>query len=140
MTLCFRMLSFIWMFLVSMLAALLSSMFVWADKLSDIRLSLNDVYMALLMTGWMFFLEGLLTYRRFHLFFGLAVLLLSFYAIRTQLFVTVNQYTQGMIPHHSMAIHMSRKLIDTYGDSVLAGLPGEIMKAQENEIRFLKAV
>jgi hypothetical protein len=133
------MLSFGWMFTVSMVSALLSSMFVWADKLSDIRLSINDFYMAFLMTGWMFVLEGALTAQTFYTFFGLALLLLSFYAIRTQLFVTKNQYIQGMIPHHSMAIHMSRKLIQKYGDSVVAGLPGEIIKAQENEIRLLKS-
>ncbi len=134
------MLSLISMFTVSMLAGLLSSMSVWADKFSDIRLSLNDVYMAFLMTGWMFFFEGLLMPHRFFFFFGLALILLSFYAIRTQLFVSVNQYIQGMIPHHSMAVHMSRKLIENYGDSVVAGLPGEIIKAQENEIRFLKSL
>ncbi len=134
------MLSFAWMFVISMLAALLSSMSVWADKLSDVRLSLNDIYMAFLMTGWMFFLEGLLMAHRAFVFVGLALIVLSFYAIRSQLFVTVNQYIQGMIPHHSMAIHMSRKLIESYGDSVVAGLPGEIIKTQENEIRFLKAV
>ncbi len=77
---------------------------------------------------------------RAFVFVGLALIVLSFYAIRSQLFVTVNQYIQGMIPHHSMAIHMSRKLIESYGDSVVAGLPGEIIKTQENEIRFLKAV
>jgi hypothetical protein len=128
------------MFIISMLAALLSSMSIWADKLSDVRLSLNDFYMAFLMTGWMFFLEGMAISHRFYTFFGLALLILSFYVIRTQLFVNLNQYIQGMIPHHSMAIHMSRKLIDKYGDSALAGLPGEIIKSQENEIRFMKAI
>lgn len=134
------MLSFVWMFVISMLAAILSSMSIWVDTLSDVRLSLNDIYMGLLMTGWMFFLEGLVMAHRFFIFFGLAMILLTFYAIRFQLFVSVNQYIQGMIPHHSMAIHMSRRLIEKYGDSVLAGLPGEIIKAQENEIRFMKAL
>lgn len=134
------MLSFAGMFGISMLSALLSGMWVWAEKVSDIRLSLNDVYMALLMTGWMFFLEGLLTGNRFNGYVGLAVILLSVYAIRTQLFITVQQYIQGMIPHHSMAILMSNRLIDKYGDSVLAGLPGEISKTQANEIRFLTSV
>lgn len=128
------------MFTVSILAALLSSMSVWADKLSDVRLSLNDIYMALLMTGWMFFLEGGLLGHRFYFFFGAALILLSFYAIRTQLFIGVNQYIQGMIPHHSMAVYMSKKLIQKLGDSAVAGLPGEIIKSQENEIRFMKAV
>ena len=32
---------------------------VWADKLDDMRFSLNDVYMILLMTGWMLLFMGI---------------------------------------------------------------------------------
>ena len=31
---------------------------VWVDKWDDIRFSINDVYMTLLMTGWMFLFMG----------------------------------------------------------------------------------
>ena len=41
-------------FIIMIIAGLLSSMNVWTDKLRDIRLHLNDIYMAILMTGWMF--------------------------------------------------------------------------------------
>ena len=35
---------------------------VWVDKVDDIRFSMNDAYMTLLMTGWMFFFSvGVIT-------------------------------------------------------------------------------
>lgn len=126
------------MFVISMLAALLSSMSVWADKWDDVRLSLNDFYMAFLMTGWMFFLEGAWMLHPSWILGGLALTIVSFVCIRTQFLINVHQYIRGMIPHHSMAVLMSKKLIGKYGDSVVGNLPKEIIKTQESEIVFLK--
>lgn len=126
------------MFLVSMVSALLSSMSFWADKWSDVRLSMNDIYMASLMTGWMFFLEGLLMNHTVFIVFGLVFIVLSFLAIRYQIFITVQQYVQGMIPHHSMAILMSKRLTEKYGENILNELPKKIINTQESEIQILK--
>lgn len=126
------------MFIISMLSALFSSMSVWADKWDDVRLSLNDFYMAFLMTGWMFVLEGALMLHGSYILGGTILILLSFICIRTQAFVDVQQYVRGMIPHHSMAVLMSKKLIGKYGESVLGTLPREIVKNQESEIIYLK--
>ena len=41
------------MFIIMIVSGLLSTMNVWVDKIEDIRFSLNDLYMTLLMTGWM---------------------------------------------------------------------------------------
>jgi hypothetical protein len=43
-----------------LLSGLLSTMNVWVDKVDDIRFSINDAYMTLLMTGWMFLFMGLI--------------------------------------------------------------------------------
>ena len=48
------------MFVIMILSGLLSTMNVWVDKIDDIRFSINDVYMILLMTGWMFLFMGLI--------------------------------------------------------------------------------
>lgn len=126
------------MALVGILSALLSSMSVWADKLSDVRLSLNDWYMATLMTGWMFLLEGFLMRSVKFMLIGTLVVAVSFALIRTQAFVSIKQYIQGMIPHHSMAVLMSRRLQEKYGDAVLYGLPSSIITSQEEEIKRMK--
>jgi hypothetical protein len=127
---------YIIMFFIMILSGLLSTMNVWADKMSDMRLSLNDAYMTLLMTGWMFLFMGLVD---MNIFVGLIGLLLaagSFWCIRTQFMVSPNQYLQGMIPHHSMAIHMSRKLVTN--NAALTAFAGSIIKQQELEIDYMK--
>ncbi len=132
------MMSILPMAIISILSALLSSMSVWADKLDDIRLSLNDIYMATLMTGWMFLLEGLYMKTRLFIIIGVIVILYSFIAIRTQLFITPYQFVRGMIPHHSMAVLMSKRLQEKYGMNVVAQLPTQIIKSQEQEIDLMK--
>lgn len=125
------------MFGIMIVASLLSTMNVWADKISDIRLSINDIYMALLMTGWMFLLMGLI-YKEIHIIIiGILLVIASIWAIRTQLFVSETQYLYGMIPHHSMAIHMSKKLLEK--PNTIQPLLNNIIKSQENEIHFMKA-
>ena len=47
------------MFFIMILSGLLSSMNVWVNDYSDIRFSINDLYMTLLMTGWMFLFMGI---------------------------------------------------------------------------------
>ena len=73
-----------------------------------------------------------------HFGIGLSLILISLYAIRTQLFIDKRQYLLGMIPHHSMAVHMSRKLIEKEGDNVLYRLPQKIIETQQAEIKFFK--
>ena len=124
------------MFFIMILSGLLTTMNVWVDKYDDIRFSLNDVYMILLMTGWMFLFMGLF-YRETKIFiFGLALVIINLWCIRTQFLITENQYKLGMIPHHSMAIHMSKKLLNK--NSNINPFLENIINTQEKEIQFMK--
>ena len=124
------------MFIISIIAGLLSTMNVWVTSVSDIRISLNDLYMALLMTGWMFLFMGVLEKNNFITLFGIILTAGSFYAIRKQLFVDQKQYLLGMIPHHSMAILMSKELQKK--ENNIPKLLNDIITNQENEIKFMK--
>jgi hypothetical protein len=116
-------------------SGLLSTMNVWVDKVEDIRFSMNDAYMTLLMTGWMFLFMGII-YQEMRVFFiGLFMVLLNLWCIRTQFLITENQYKLGMIPHHSMAVHMSKKLLEQEKDIPFVE---NIIKTQEQEILILK--
>jgi hypothetical protein len=118
------------------LSGLLSTMNVWVDKIDDIRFSINDVYMTLLMTGWMFLFMGLI-YQEIRVFFvGLSLIIFNMWSIRTQFLVTETQYKLGMIPHHSMAVHMSKKLLEK--EKKKLPFVENIIKTQENEILVLK--
>jgi hypothetical protein len=119
------------------LSGLLSTMNVWVDKVDDIRFSINDAYMTLLMTGWMFLFMGLI-YQEISVFFiGLLLIMLNVWCIRKQFLVTETQYKLGMIPHHSMAVHMSKKLLEKE-NITSSPFVENIIKTQENEILILK--
>lgn len=127
---------YIIMFFIMVLSGLLSTMNVWADKLDDIRFSINDVYMTLLMTGWMFLFMGLI-YREISVtLVGLSLIIIDIWCIRTQFLINETQYKLGMIPHHSMAIHMSKKILQK--ENNISPFLQNIIKTQENEIEILK--
>jgi len=114
-----------------------STMNNWIDKLDDFRFSLNDFYMTGLMTGWMLFFMGFFTLNINKAIGGLMVVLIFFALIRTQLFVTEIQFLKGMIPHHSMAVMMSKRL-EKKPNSV-QHLLDQIIQSQEKEIIIMKS-
>jgi hypothetical protein len=130
---------YIAMFFVMIVSGLLSTMNVWVDKLDDIRFSLNDVYMTLLMTGWMFLFMGIINQETRIIIIGGLLVVANIWCIRTQFLITETQYKLGMIPHHSMAVHMSKKLLekDNTKNSIMS-LAENIIKNQEKEIDILK--
>ena len=127
---------YIVMFCIMILSGTLSTMNIWVDKYDDIRFSMNDVYMILLMTGWMFLFMGIF-YQELHIcIIGMAFVITNIWCIRTQFLITENEYKKGMIPHHSMAIHMSKKLLEKNNN--IKPFIENIITTQEKEIMFLK--
>ena len=130
------------MFFIMILSGLLSTMNVWVNKLDDIRFSVNDAYMSLLMTGWMFLFMGLIYQEPKVFFIGLLMVIINIWCIRSQFLVSETQYKLGMIPHHSMAVHMSKKLLERENDinniNDISSLAKSIITNQENEIVFMK--
>jgi hypothetical protein len=133
------------MIIIMLLSGLFSSMYLWSYRISDMRLSINDVYMIILMTGWMFLLMGIYYKMYNYILPSLIVIIITIYLIRTQSFVSPSQYIKGMIPHHSMAITMSQKLLDNYSSNLedkkyieLKKLLLNIILTQEKEIKILK--
>lgn len=124
------------MFFIMILSGLLSTMNVWVDKYDDMRFSMNDVYMIMLMTGWMFFFMGLVYQQMTAFIMGILLVSMNVYFIRTQFLISETQYKLGMIPHHSMAIHMSKKLLEK--ENNMENFLKNIITTQENEILVLK--
>lgn len=120
------------------LSGVLSTMNIWVDKIDDIRISLNDIYMILLMTSWMFFFMGIYYYDLYILFVGSVGILVFLYCIRNQVGINTKQYLVGMIPHHSMAILMSKRLLEK-GTSEKK-LVQNIIEAQQKEIEYMKSI
>jgi len=124
------------MFIIMILSGLLSTMNVWVDTYEDIRISLNDIYMILLMSGWMFLFMGIY-YRETNPFItGCILVAINLWCIRNQFMISSEQYVLGMIPHHSMAIHMSKALLRKQTN--LNEFATSIIETQRKEIDFMK--
>lgn len=114
-----------------------STMNNWIDNWDDFRFSLNDFYMVGLMTGWMFFFMGLFTLQFGKTMFGLVGVIIFFALIRNQTFVNEIQYLKGMIPHHSMALLMSKRLEKK--PNSIQHLLDQIIQTQQKEIIIMKS-
>ena len=126
------------MLIIMFISGILSSMSIWSDKVSDMAISLNDIYMSLLMCGWMLFFMGIYEKESKTIMIGIISVIIIFLMIRTQLFISPKQYVISMIPHHSMAVLMSKKLLDKTPNLELHTLAKNIIESQEREIQFMK--
>ena len=127
---------YIVMFVIMILSGLLSTMNIFVDKYDDIRFSINDIYMVLLMTGWMFLFMGLFYQKINIIIIGIILVIINMWCIRNQFLINETQYKLGMIPHHSMAIHMSKKLLDK--NNTISKFLTNLINTQETEILLMK--
>ena len=128
------------MFLIMLVTGALSTMNLAVDSWTDIRWSLNDLYMILTMAGWMLVFMAALNQDWWIMAAAVVLVAASIWAIRIQFLISTDQYVMGMIPHHSMAVHMSRQLVASPSTSTgpLKEFANQIIKNQENEIAFMK--
>ena len=124
------------MFIIMSLSGLLSQMNVFVDKSDDIRYSINDIYMIFLMNGWMFLFMGFYYKEKNIIIIGCFFIIINIWCIRNQFLITENQYKLGMIPHHSMAIFMSKKLLEKKNN--MPEFLKNIINTQQDEIVFMK--
>ena len=71
---------------------------------------------------------------------GVVTTIVTFIFLRYQIFVDEYQYSKSMIPHHSMAVMMSKKLLEKsipVSDNIKL-LAKNIIDSQENEIQIMK--
>ena len=135
------------MMIMMFISGLLSSMNNWVDKISDIQFHINDIYMSLLMCGWSLILMGIYYIHYKILIIGIIVTFIIMYCIRNQLFIDETQYLKGIIPHHSMAVLMSKKLIEKENKTntfnlipLVKKFINNIIDTQNNEIKFMKNI
>lgn len=119
-------------------------MFLNVDALSHVYLSMNRVYMALLMVAPMqimmvAFMGSMYRNKKTNLqiIAGWAfVFVAAFICLRNQVLIGDRQYMKGMIPHHSSAI-MTSKHADIR-DPEVKKLSEQIIRSQEREISEMK--
>lgn len=121
------------------LSSIISGMNMWVNNIKDVRVHLNDIYMGVLMTGWMFLFYGIIYSIKTNINIGFITIIVSIYLIRNQIFINKNQYLSSMIPHHSMAIFMSEKIKNKniISDKELNQLIENIILNQQDEIYIM---
>ena len=122
------------------IASILSGMNMWVTNINDARIQINDIYMGIIMTGWMFLLMGIIYSLSKYIWIGLGTIIISFYFIRNQIFVNQYEYLNSMIPHHSMAIFMSEKIKEknVITNKEIDNLVSSIIITQQEEIELMK--
>lgn len=132
----------IMMFVIMVIASVITGMNMWVNSLSDVRIHLNDVYMGISMTGWMLFLMGWIYSMENYIWVGIVTIGISAYFIRKQVFIGEREYINSMIPHHSMAILMSNELKQKgeIKNKELKQLVNNIIRTQQDEINLMKSL
>lgn len=119
-------------------------MFLNVAELSHIYLSNTRLYMTLLMISPMailklFFMSDMYKDKKLNagiVFLSVSIFITSLLFLRTQTFISDEQYMKAMIPHHSSAIMVSENA--TFKNAEVKELSVEIIKAQEKEIAEMK--
>jgi hypothetical protein len=122
------------LFIVCILSVLIGNMNIWITD--DVRLSVNDLYRAGLITGCIFFFLGLFTLHPGKVIIGLILAGVSFYFLKEQLFVNEMQYMRSMIPQLSTAVQMS-KAVEKKPNSI-SHLLDQIIQEKQKEIIIMK--
>ena len=130
------------MILIMFIAGYLSTMNVFAVDINHVRFHLNDLYMVLLMIGWMILLTAIFNHNLTHnantiMIFSILFIAFVLYLIRTQTFIDDKQFLNGMITHHSMALLMAQKIKEKTKNPQVKQLANNIIKSQSEEIQLM---
>ena len=127
-----------------MFVAMYVLMYAMVDRFGNVFNSLNQFYMAALMTGAMVLIEllvmgGMYPDKRLNaaiLAISAIVTVASWFGIREQTAIGDDQFLRSMIPHHAGAILMCEEA--PLEDARIRQLCREIVQSQQEEIRTMK--
>jgi len=130
------------MIVASFIGGLLGGINNWIAHLSDIRWHINEAYMSILMICWMFLIHKFIMFdTNITGYILLIIVIISIvYMIQKQILISDNQYIQSMIPHHSMAITMSKNIIRKTKNQKIKDLALNIINSQNKEIQDMKNI
>ena len=115
-----------------------------AYRFDDLYLSLTLFYGGVLMASNMMWSHEIVHYLSMGHFnqniflLGLVLSGVSVYLLRSQLFVTDEQWLKRMISHHSTALTTSHNILNKTKDMEVKELANDIIEIQDDEIEFMK--
>ncbi len=115
-----------------------------AYRFDDLYLSLTLFYGGVLMASNMMWSHEIVHYLSMGHFnqnifiLGLVLSGVSIYLLRSQLFVTDEQWLKRMISHHSTALTTSHNILNKTKNMEVKELASDIIEIQDDEIEFMK--
>lgn len=117
---------------------------IMVNKYKYVTNNLGKAYMAIIMGLFMVLLEIMMhdhSYQVFSLYWYISLLVLIaifIYLYRKQVAIDDNQYLEGMIEHHSMAVLTSEEILKKTDSYNVAKLAKNIIQTQTDEIDVMK--
>jgi hypothetical protein len=112
---------------------------IMINNLADYRLSVSQIYMAIIMSSGMVLLEGTMhPLPAVGWILAAAGVIGGIVGYRWQIGVSDREYLHDMVPHHSMAVLTSKHVLERSSDKRIKQLAETILNAQVKEIALMK--
>lgn len=124
--------------IISILAATVSTLYLWIVNNNSGRMHLNDFYMGLLVTSWVILLNGL--YNLNYKFIITAIIGISIftYLIKHQVFIDDSEFVKAVMDNHSETIMMAEKVKEKSKNKKIIDLANEIIMIQNKEMKDME--
>jgi hypothetical protein len=100
--------------LIAILSGLVSTITVWSLKYP---LTINSLYIICLTTFWMIFFMSIMRNSKYYFTISIFGLIITYYMIRSQMFISKSQLYNEVIGNHEKIIMMSKEVLDNSGIS-----------------------
>jgi len=100
--------------LIAILSGIVSTITLWSLRNP---LTINSIYVIALTTLWMIFFMSIMDNRKYYFIGSIFGLIITYYMIRSQMFIGKNQLYDEVIGNHEKLIMMSKEVLDNSGIS-----------------------
>jgi hypothetical protein len=129
------------MFTSMMILHLLAMPAMMLDSWADYEISLNQIYVATAMSLAMVLIEGFMhPMPSWAWFIAVLGILVCYKAARAQWWIGNKAWIRDMIPHHSMAVHTSKAILQKTSAPHIKALASSILHAQTTEIQRMRMI
>lgn len=126
--------------IISILAAVISTLYLWLFNRNAGRIHLMDLYMGLLVTFWVILINGLYNLNYRFIFVGIVGILLFSYFIKNQVFIDDSEFVKAMIDYHSVTVFMAKKIKEKSKNQKVIKLADEIIEIQTKEMKDMENI